>query len=177
MIIRLTRHSFDEQIAVMHTPPELNAHIAKLPDARWSPVDRAYIIEITALPGLHAFAAHIGARIVDERTQPTAGVRTLPHECMYCAQPGSISNPPKFCPDCGATWTPVTPPISADPVRRHCCTACGHWQTGRFTHCTECSAVMQYKQQTDDRPMSDVRQHDEPTQLSTLVDTVIEGLT
>lgn len=142
-LIRITKHPHDADIVLLATPPEMNTDMGRFEPARYAPELRAYLIHRDTVEALRKFAKHVNAHVIDERR--TEGARTLLHECGNCAQPGSTSRPPQFCPSCGEPWRPVTFEEQLPDAVHGTCSRCSNRQSGRFPRCSRCGGEMTYE--------------------------------
>jgi hypothetical protein len=144
-VLRLTRHETDHELVILHTPPQLADAVGRFEPARYDPARRAYLLHQARVPDLYRWARHAEAHITDERAAFSASKPYTPGpECAHCAQPGSAAKPPKYCPACGETWTPIVYRDTAPSVVRGECTRCRTRQVGRFPRCAHCGGDMAY---------------------------------
>lgn len=141
-LIRIEKHPTDPDVVILRTPPDMAPDMGRFEAARYDADRRAYLTHSDTIPSLYRFAKHVGAHVTDDRTG--LGERRLAHQCGHCAQAGSVANPPKFCPDCGEPWMPVTHHDVSPPVALTRCDGCGRMQRGRFPRCAHCGAGLNH---------------------------------
>lgn len=142
---RIEKHPYDESVFLLRPPPSFAREMGRAEFARWSREQNAYVIHKEHEDALRQFASHTDLHLVDDRGR-NSGVRTRPHECRHCSQPGSMMNPPRRCPSCGEPWDPITPDDieDNDMRRRTACPGCGYKNLGRFPFCSACGTRMEH---------------------------------
>ena len=155
-IARITRHPVDRDVVLLVPPPDMFNEFGRFGPARYSQEHRAFLLHHEHIPALYRFARTISLHVVDERVKSAPGNRTLPVECSFCQQPGSMGKPPKTCPACGEPWVPTPPPVKEEAKGRHECGKCRHRQGGRFPYCASCGEPMRYPKPSP-RPVVEAR--------------------
>lgn len=150
MIVRITSHPRDDELVLVHTPPEL-AHDVMGPfqPARWSKTAGAYLLRTEHLETFRRHLARHDVHLADERGAKDEREKfsgPLP-ECSACGQPASRSAALALtrCPACGAAWRPVVvdaPTSSTGWAPKVECATCGRKQRAGWAFCGGCGTPM-----------------------------------
>lgn len=172
MIVKIEAHPKQPDLIVVHAGPDTAELMGRFQPARWQPKAKAYWLPATHLD---AFVRHLdraGATFVDERGSGGA-VGPLP-ECTHCGHPVRRGVEPRFCPGCGAPWTPVVHEAEHMPgAVRTTCLRCTREQRGRFERCMNCGDLMPAPVAAGPRPVivERPREHlDEPVTVGQVLD-------